>query len=285
MTERPVAPSGPKKGQTELFLSWDGTPDSSHNALLLRKFLLAKGYFLHEHAGTVFGNGSVLAEVPPELVETLRRCTVFLVCVSREYTKNINCKKLCLTARRLLDQDRKSAPELLYAMIEGNFTTESQPHRVSGWLGFLLKDALWSPAWSHAHAAGAAEAVCGTVKLRRNVVLLSKEQLRRIDRGEENMGLKGSPPRSPKSGSGKSRGGRAEGFPVGGAATSGEGGIDASEIEEAANGARELLGSSAASTTPAAAAPVEAVKPLKSILKKASGPAHVDNEYEDETFD
>lgn len=299
MAERPVVagPAMPKRGQTELFLSWDGTPESSHNVLLLRKFLLAKHYFIHEHAGSVFGNGSVLAEVSPELIETLRRCTVFLVCVSREYTKNINSKKLCLLARKMLDADRKNAPELLYAMIDGNFTTESQPHKVSGWLGFLLKDALWSPAWSHAHASGAAEAVAGTVKLRRNVVMLSKEQLRRIDRGEENTALKSPARSSPKSGSGKASIGKAaEGFPVGATASSesllgAEGKIDASEIEEAARGAKDLLGgpehASVSAASAAAAEETEAKAPLKGILKKKRDevPAEYNDEYADETFD
>ena len=80
-------PAGPKKGQTQLYFSWDGTQESVPNASLLRRFLAAKGYYIHEHAGEVFGNGSVTAVVPAGMVETLRACTVFLVCVSKEYTK------------------------------------------------------------------------------------------------------------------------------------------------------------------------------------------------------
>jgi hypothetical protein len=73
-----------------------------------------------------------------------------------------------------LELGPKRAAEMLYVMIHGTFTTESYPyHCREGWLGYFLRDSLWSPAWNHAHAAGAAEAIASTVNLRRNVVRLN----------------------------------------------------------------------------------------------------------------
>lgn len=209
----PVSSKGPKKGQTQLFLSWDGTKTSATNVTLLRKFLFAKGYYIYEHAGEAFGNGSAIAQVPDEVVANIKASTVVVICVAKEYTKNFSCKKISLLARELKLESPKTAPEMLFVMIDGDYTTDSQPHKVSGWLYHLLKDSLWSPCWSYAHTAGAAEAIMGTVNLRRRVVIVTKEELRRIDRGIDVLNVPSKSP--PKSKNSKSRGSTADAFPLG----------------------------------------------------------------------
>ena len=52
----------------------------------------------------------------------------------------------------------------------------------------MLRDALWSPAWSHAHIAGAAEAIAGVIALRRNVIKLNPQHVLYI----ESRGKRGS---------------------------------------------------------------------------------------------
>ena len=263
---KPAAAAAPRKGQAVLFLSWDGTTESSINVTLLRRFLLAKGYFLYESSGAQFGNGSVLAEVPEEVVQQLRASTAFVVCVSRAYTRNLSCKKVSLLAREMKFADPKTAPESVFVMIDGNYTTESQPYKVSGWLGHLLKDSLWSPAWSHAHAAGAAEAIMGVVNLKRKVVIVTKEELRRIDRGEENS-PKGSG--SPKSSGRKSRGGA-------GSSAAGQEGFAVGNPGDEHEALRAAL-AAVVPAAPAAAAPV----PLKSILKTSASAPYSDEQWLD----
>ena len=76
----------------------------------------------------------------------------------------------------------KTAPEMRYAMLHGTFTTESQPyHCRSGWLGYIVRDALWSPAWNMAKVAGSVEAIMNNVKLRMNKVVLDPKHLLYID--------------------------------------------------------------------------------------------------------
>jgi hypothetical protein len=87
---------------------------------------------------------------------------VFVIAVSQEYTRNLSCKKISLLARELKEQAPKTAAELCFVMIDGNYTTESHPHKVSGWLGHMLGASLWTPGWSHAHCAVAAEAEKGS---------------------------------------------------------------------------------------------------------------------------
>ena len=132
---------------------------------------------------------SARARVSQEIVDKMSVSTVFVACVTRNFTMNLNCKKLVLRMRELQMEIGKKSAEMLYTMVHGTFTTESQPyHCRDGWLGYLLRDSLWSPAWSHAHVAGAAEAIAGTVALRRSVVRLKPEHILYIDsRGREGV--------------------------------------------------------------------------------------------------
>jgi len=135
---------------------------------------------------------SARAKVSQVLVDQMTISTVFVACVTRAFTKNLNCKKLTLRMRELQEElglKKKKSAEMLYVMINGDFTTESQPYNCrSGWLGYLLRDSLWSPAWNHAHIAGAAEAIASTVNLRRNVVRLNPLHVLYIEtRGQEGV--------------------------------------------------------------------------------------------------
>ena len=208
------SPGSPSR-KPMLYLTWDGEENSRANVSKLKRFLRAKGYIIFEHAGdasiaeggigidtTTSGEGgdtpvttntgasgasgasleSARAKVSDEVTQKLKLCTVFVSCVTRKFTFNMHCKKLVLHCRKLLETDRKKAPEMLYVMIHGDFTTESQPyHCRSGWLGYMLRDALWSPAWSHAHIAGAAEAIAGVIALRRNIIKLTPQHVLYIE--------------------------------------------------------------------------------------------------------
>jgi hypothetical protein len=214
-----------------LYLSWDGEENSKDNVTKLKRFLRAKGYIIFEHAGdaSISGGGgattptatattiqeeegkeglegneggggggdldSARAKVSDEVTEKIKLCTVFVSCVTRKFTFNMHCKKLVLHCRKMVEVDRKHAPEMLYVMVHGDFTTESQPyHCRSGWLGYMLRDSLWSPAWSHAHISGAAEAIAGVIALRRNIIRLNPHHVLYI----ETRGKKGkAPPCSP----------------------------------------------------------------------------------------
>ena len=148
--------------------SIDGTQVNANNSV-------ADGSSLAESQATQSMGASARAKVSQVLVDQMTISTVFVACVTRKFTKNMNCKKLVLRMRELqIEMGAKKSAEMLYCMIHGDFTTESQPyHCRDGWLGYLLRDSLWSPAWSHAHTAGAAEAIASTVNLRRSVIRLN----------------------------------------------------------------------------------------------------------------
>ena len=130
------------------------------------------------------------SKVGKDIHQILKACTGFVCCVTRKFTTNLNCKKITLFCREMEVQQRLHgtkkqncmAPEMLYCMIHGDFTTESHPyHCRGGWLGYLLKGGGWSPAWSKSRIHGAAETVYNTLYLVRNVVRLNPLHILYID--------------------------------------------------------------------------------------------------------
>lgn len=69
----------------------------------------------------------------------ISNCMVVLFCVSREFKHNIRCKKVAQYARTKRDQSPRNQPEILFAMLQGNYTTQSYPYSVDGWLRHLIK--------------------------------------------------------------------------------------------------------------------------------------------------
>ena len=113
------------------------------------------------------------AAVGADVDQLLRCCTVFVTCVSRKFTVNANNKKVVLHCRALVDADHRHAPDMMYVMIQGDFTTESHPHNCrSGWMGYIFKSCLWKPAWNKSHVEGAANHIYNTVYKLRNVIRL-----------------------------------------------------------------------------------------------------------------
>ena len=129
------------------------------------------------------------ARVADEITEMLHASTLFVGCVTRNYTYNANCKKVTLWCKEMINANPRTAPDMRYLMMHGTFTTESQPyHCRGGWLGYLLRGSLWSPAWSKAHVVGAVEAILGNTKLRRSRVKLDPRHLLYIDsRGRQGV--------------------------------------------------------------------------------------------------
>jgi hypothetical protein len=117
-----------------------------------------------------------------DVTQMLHASTIFVGCVTRNFMYNLNCKKLTLWCKEMMNFEPRSAPEMRYVMMHGTFTTDSQPYNCNtGWLGYLMAGSLWSPAWSRAHVGGAGEAIIGNVKLRRSRVKLDPRHLQYID--------------------------------------------------------------------------------------------------------
>ncbi len=116
------------------------------------------------------------SKIDENIINNINKCAVVVCAVSKEFRYNTNCKDVSLLARDLKRNNPSTGPELLFSMMQGDYTTQSSPFRVDGWLGHLMKDALWYPAWSRVHITGASEAIVAVISLKKKQIVLGEIQ-------------------------------------------------------------------------------------------------------------
>jgi hypothetical protein len=70
-----------------------------------------------------------------EVKNTMKHCVIIVICVSREYKVNQCCQRV---ARYALEREKKGSI-VLFALMQGDYTTNSTPERINGWLGHMVK--------------------------------------------------------------------------------------------------------------------------------------------------
>jgi hypothetical protein len=83
-----------------------------------------------------------------------------IVCVSRAYKASANCR---MEAKYANDMHKRGKVNLVFAMVEQDYTTRSSPEYVDGWLGLMVGDQLWHGMWAHDQVAVVAAAICSSV--------------------------------------------------------------------------------------------------------------------------
>jgi len=86
------------------------------------------------------------------MAEAIDKASSVIVFVSRGYKESANCR---LEAEYAYGGVAHGLA-LLYVMCEENYTTASKPERVSGWLGLMVGQGLWYPAWDNPSTAAQA---------------------------------------------------------------------------------------------------------------------------------
>lgn len=113
-----------------------------------------------------------------QVINDMKKCAVIVICISQELHSNFTLRRLAIKARDLKNEmDNTSvAPDLLFCCMQGNYTSASQPYRVTGWLFHMIKDSVWYPAWNKAHIGGAGEAIVNAIALMKRKILIPPEE-------------------------------------------------------------------------------------------------------------
>lgn len=152
-----------------VFIAFDDSPTANPaNVHKLRALLQGHGFRIHLHSGTYFSPNKHV--VDSAVIEALEQCATLIVCASRELYKNWSSKALVMKARDMKVKDPRDGPEILVAMMQGDFTSQSQPDRITGWLAHLIKDSVWYPTWSPVMIDGTFEAILGVLKLKKKQI-------------------------------------------------------------------------------------------------------------------
>ena len=109
------------------------------------------------------------------MADAVDKASSVVVFVSRAYKESANCRLEATYAHG----GAKDGLKMLYVMCEEDYTTVSK-ERVTGWLGFLIGQELWYPAWKD--PAEAARAVSS--KLTQNSVLTTPAKVVREREGK-----------------------------------------------------------------------------------------------------
>ena len=79
-----------------------------------------------------------------------------IVCVSRAYKASANCR---MEAKYANDMHKRGKVNLVFAMMEQDYTTRSSPEYVDGWLGLMIGDHLWHAMWAQDQVAAVTAAI------------------------------------------------------------------------------------------------------------------------------
>merc|ERR1712224_379988 len=86
----------------------------------------------------------------------VEKAALVIVCVSKAYKESANCRMEGTYANR---ERKHGSVELAFVMMDEHYTTVSKGTRVDGWLGIMIGDALWYPAWERSQLVETADRI------------------------------------------------------------------------------------------------------------------------------
>jgi hypothetical protein len=94
------------------------------------------------------------------MTAAIEHCHTIIVCASRAYKASANCR---MEAKYANDMHKRGKVNLVFAMMEQDYTTRCSPEYVDGWLGLIAGDQLWHGMWAEDQFAAVAAAICSSV--------------------------------------------------------------------------------------------------------------------------
>jgi hypothetical protein len=115
--------------------------------------------------------GSIGRRLNERKIEALEDAAVIIICVSKKYHELANEE-----ANYAKGLEKIGQASVLFTMLDETYTTESQPFRVSGWLGNMVFGTTWYPCWTKFQAQSTAVEIASNIM--RTVDLKVINQLR-----------------------------------------------------------------------------------------------------------
>ena len=104
--------------------------------------------------------GKMAGATDEKMAEAVSMSHTVVVCVSRPYPDRPNCKQEAEYARSL-EKDGKL--NMVYVMMQEEFTTVSKPDSVQGWLRMYMGSKLWYPLWDAGQVQSTGDALAGLI--------------------------------------------------------------------------------------------------------------------------
>jgi hypothetical protein len=127
-----------------LSYSWSANKDL---VIAFGKKLREMGYdvWRDEEGSSIIGPMSMTGNTLDAMTEAVEKSYMMIIFVSPEYKESTNCRTEGLYGFK---RAANSGLKLLYVMMNENYTTESRPVAVNGWLAGMIGAELWYPLWN-----------------------------------------------------------------------------------------------------------------------------------------
>jgi hypothetical protein len=138
-----------------LSYSWSANKDL---VVAFGKKLREMGYdvWRDEEGSSVLGPMSMSGNTLDAMTAAVEKSYMMIIFVSPEYKESANCRTEGLYGFK---RSSNSSLKLVYVMMNENFTTETRPIAVDGWLAGMIGADLWYPLWKMEQLNAAVTAV------------------------------------------------------------------------------------------------------------------------------
>ena len=96
---------------------------------------------------------SMSGDTDERMAQAIESSHTVVVCVSPQYKESVNCRS---EAQYCKAWKRTHGLQLMYVMMDDEYTTMSKTQTVDGWLGFMVGTELWYPLWAADKVQGTA---------------------------------------------------------------------------------------------------------------------------------
>ncbi len=93
------------------------------------------------------------------MASAIEHSHTIIICVSRAYKSSANCR---MEANYAKGMQKRGKVQLVFVMMEQDYTTSSSPEYVDGWLGLMMGDELWHGMWAEHQVAAVAAVIDGS---------------------------------------------------------------------------------------------------------------------------
>jgi hypothetical protein len=138
-----------------LSYSWSANKDL---VIAFGKKLQEMGYdvWRDEEGSSIMGPMSMTGNTLDAMTEAVEKSYTMVIFVSPEYKESANCRTEALYGFK---RAANSGLKLVFVMMKENYTTESRPVAVNGWLAGMIGAELWYPLWNKTQLTSTVNAI------------------------------------------------------------------------------------------------------------------------------
>ena len=138
--------SGKEEGPKHIMMSycWAKTANPKHVEALAVYLRSKYGYDVWQDIEGSSICGKMSGGTDEKMAEAVNKSAYVIICVSKAYPVSANCAQEAKYAKQ---REKAKKLQIIYVMMQEEYTTVSKPEFVDDWLAMYMADKLWYPLW------------------------------------------------------------------------------------------------------------------------------------------